>query len=50
MRDAALWAVLALAFALVVACVVLGSQPQAEHKPLRHAYYPFTIELSVRDR
>lgn len=51
MRQLPYWALLASAFvALLVVVYLLMFCQEPEKKPERNAYYPFTVELSVRDR
>lgn len=44
--------VVAVGIAVVVLAVAIMSisQPSASSQPLRNTYYPFTVEVQVRDR
>jgi len=49
MRKALIALVIAtLVFDIVV--LIVGSHPDIRHEPLKNPYYPFTVEMEVRDR
>ena len=35
---------------IVVAVTLSVGTPEPKKEPLKHAYYPFTVEVEVRDR
>ena len=46
----AIMAAFAVISVLLVAALYLGNSRPAQHEPLHNPYWPFTIEISVRDR
>lgn len=46
----ALIALVAAVLAFDIIVLIIGSQSDIAHKPIKNPYYPFTVELEVRDR
>lgn len=49
MRQVPYWALLVSVFVAFLICVYALLYDEPEEKPIRNAYYPFTVEVEVWD-